>query len=137
MSTWIDVACAMTWLFVSTRPDDEITWPVPAASPPPSSVVVTFTIAGVTLAAMLDTSELPLELLLSSGCVAKPAVGEDDDDEDASCRPIPTPMLAIRPTTSAATKRDLRFRWGGSPGGGAAGNPYCGGAGGRGGGLDG
>src|SRR5581483_1591870 len=124
----------MTWLLVRTRPDDEITMPVPAASPPPASVVVMSTTAGVTRSAMLATSELELDCPLGVriGCDAKPAEGDCDDV--ASCSPIPTPMLATRPITSATAKRDTRRRLGGSAGGGPMGNPYCGGAGGSGGG---
>ena len=46
----MEVEFAITWLLVSTRPFDEMTMPVPAASPPPSSVVLMSTIGRVDLA---------------------------------------------------------------------------------------
>ena len=107
--------------------------PVPAASPPLESVVVMLTTAGSTLSAMAATSvDPPVDCCERerSGCDARPADGDEEDV--ASCSPMPTPMLAIRPMTSATTKRDERRR-GGGPAGGPAGRPYCGGAGGRGG----
>src|SRR5262245_19386634 len=60
MSTLIDVASAITWLFVSTAPDDEITMPVPAARPC-ASVVLMLTIAGVTLDAIALALIEPLD----------------------------------------------------------------------------
>src|ERR1700686_5030732 len=59
----IAVAFSMTWLFVSTRPDEESTMPVPAAAPPWANVVSMSTMAGSTCDAMADVltpaGELP------------------------------------------------------------------------------
>ena len=53
----------MTWLLVSTSPDEETIIPVPAASPPASAVLM-FTMTGLTLlasAATLRPLALPVE----------------------------------------------------------------------------
>src|SRR5690242_18798575 len=78
MSTVMLVASAITWLFVSIKPPDEMMMPVPAARPC-ASVVLTFTIEGVTFEAIALELSAPLALL--------PAPDE----------PEPLPLLLLLP----------------------------------------
>src|SRR5579864_8416438 len=114
------VAPATTWLLVSTVPEELMTMPVPAASPPanPSRVVMSTT-PGSTLAAMVPVSAAPLLPCEDGG--AEPSgepVGWIEN------RPTPTPMAATRTTaTATAITRSGLLRgggdWGGSQIGGA------------------
>ena len=58
------VVSAITWLFVTTRPDDEMTIPVPAAEPPESSVVVMLTMESSRVLAIDPESRPPPTELL-------------------------------------------------------------------------
>src|ERR1019366_1580137 len=73
------VAFSITWLFVSTRPDEETTMPVPAAAPPWARVVSMSTKAGSTCDAI--------------AAVLSPAGELFDPDPD----PVPVPVPAPRP----------------------------------------
>src|SRR5437667_8387096 len=71
----MDVALAMTWLLVSTSPDDVSTMPVPAPEPPSLNVDTMSTTAGLTRALIADTSAVPRLVLL-------PGEGLDDEPDD-------------------------------------------------------
>src|SRR5438132_1872350 len=71
----MDVALAMTWLLVSTSPDDVSTMPVPAPEPPSLNVDTMSTTAGLTRALIADTSAVPRLVLL-------PGDEPDDDPDD-------------------------------------------------------
>ena len=60
ISTRMSVAPSITWLLVSTTPSEVSTMPVPAASPPPDSVVLMFTTDGLTLSETVEVSTEPL-----------------------------------------------------------------------------
>jgi hypothetical protein len=79
------VASAITWLFVSIKPPDEMMMPVPAARPC-ASVVLTFTIDGVTFEAIALELSAPVELL-----------PEPDEPEPLPLLllPLPVPLLPL------------------------------------------
>ena len=79
MSTLMSVASAMTWLLVRTSPFDEITMPVPAARPWPS-VVLMFTMPGLTLAAI-------------AFALSEPVLDEEPPElEPPDPKPLPLPL---------------------------------------------
>src|SRR5215470_10924810 len=105
----MDVAPLMTWLLVSTSPDDVSTIPVPAAVPfwlP--SVETTSTTAGSVLDTICD--------VVSAPAVDPPAVA-------AHAEPAPAATATAAVKASGAMRRRRGGR-GGSPGYAAAPGPY-------------
>src|SRR5580704_10720770 len=78
------VAFSITWLFVSTRPDEVRTMPVPAAAPPWARVVSMSTIPGSTFAAIA-------EVLTPAGVLFDPDPFPDPDPrpEEPSLGKVP------------------------------------------------
>src|SRR4051794_20442624 len=89
------VAPSITWLLVRTTPSSVRSMPVPAALPPPESVVLMFTTAGVTASATPDAPPVPLLETTAD-------VPEDPEPPDSSSRVRPSPN-AVRNTTTATT----------------------------------
>src|SRR4051812_26415033 len=81
----------MTWLFVSTSPDDVTTMPVPAAAPPPYARFVSIT-----------TTPVPIGVALPC----------------AYTRPAPAPSVVAATTTAATVRRWNRRSSGPRRGGG-------------------
>src|ERR1700730_773000 len=125
----------MTWLLVSTSPDEVMIIPVPAAEPVPFEVAMTVlmsTIAGSTLAAMAGALNVPFWLVegeagaigaseLEGATVGRVAdwVVCDVCRYRAMVRPMPIPPPAARmvaTTVTTATHRPMPWCWGGAGG---------------------
>src|ERR1700693_2581186 len=133
--TLMAVAPLITWLFVSTSPEEVSTIPVPAAfSSWNPRTVSTSTSPGSTLSAMEETSVEPDPVAVDEDEADVPEEfdpnpgGADIDDGDADTGGLPfeptrpSPRTAAMVTTAAPTRALFRSRWerwAGGCGGGA------------------
>src|SRR5437899_1618188 len=143
-------APSMTWLLVSTSPEEVITMPVPAASPPPERVTLTSTTPAMTLEVSDDPAlpplPLPLPLLLLPpppkmppdpvpplGFPPLPGVGVwidevrgDEDGHRVSRAPSPAAAATTKTPPKAAAASTRRCRRGGAGGVGSHDQvPHC------------
>src|SRR4051794_4208927 len=121
-STRSGAVSAMTWLFVSTSPFDEITTPVPAAAPPVERRVVMLTIESSSFAAMRRDAES-----IERGALFEGNVKSVGRWTTASSRwPIVYPTTPAIARASAAVSRTADRPHDGRDGGGGGGGPTVG-----------
>ena len=142
ISTSMLVAPLMTWLFVITRPDFEMTTPEPAVWLPLDSVAAMLTIAGLTDVATLRTlmsvevvaldepelsnDPLPDGAVLGGDSRAR-ALEPSPDGRERSVTAIPTAVPASSASVATATRAPTMRRRAAWPAGGAAGHGATGG----------